>query len=37
MNDLATVADNVRKTNVLPDESKQSESSGDDPWWRFWN
>ena len=31
MNDLATVADNVRKTNVLPDETKQENLPATNP------
>ncbi|HXW09444.1 MAG TPA: outer membrane protein assembly factor BamD [Steroidobacteraceae bacterium] len=39
VDDLAQVAENVRKANALPDEfHKSAESKGDDdPWWRFWN
>jgi outer membrane protein assembly factor BamD len=36
LGDLATVADNVRKANALPDESGKA-ARDDDPWWRFWN
>ena len=37
--DLAQVAENVRKANVLPDEFQRRADSkqDDDPWWRFWN
>jgi outer membrane protein assembly factor BamD len=41
--DLAQVAENVRKSNALPDDfpgrSNRSADSNedDDPWWRFWN
>jgi outer membrane protein assembly factor BamD len=43
VDDLAQVADNVRKSNALPDDfpgrSNRSADSkeDDDPWWRFWN
>ena len=39
VDDLAQVAENVRKSNALPDEfERRSNSKGDDdPWWRFWN
>ena len=37
--DLAQVAENVRKSNALPDEFRDSADSSEesDPWWRFWN
>jgi outer membrane protein assembly factor BamD len=36
VNDLAQVAENVRKANTSPDEpGKPAEK--DDPWWRVWN
>lgn len=39
IDDLAQVAENVRKANALPDEFRDSGESkqDDDPWWRFWN
>jgi outer membrane protein assembly factor BamD len=39
VDDLAQVAENVRKANALPDEFHQTDGSrkDDDPWWRFWN
>jgi outer membrane protein assembly factor BamD len=39
VNDLAQVAENVRKANALPDDFRQAEEGkkDDDPWWRFWN
>ena len=39
VDDLAQVAENVRKANALPDEFHQTDVSrkDDDPWWRFWN
>ena len=37
--DLAQVAENVRKSNALPDEFERSNAAkkDDDPWWHFWN
>ena len=37
--DLAQVAENVRKANVLPVQFQRRADSKqvDDPWWRFWN
>lgn len=39
VDELAQVAENVRKTNVLPDDlaDRSREERRDDPWWRFWN
>jgi outer membrane protein assembly factor BamD len=39
VNDLAQVAENVRKANALPDEFRKSheDKKDHDPWWRFWN
>jgi outer membrane protein assembly factor BamD len=41
VDDLAKVADNVRRANVMPDEATgrpaQDGREKDDPWWRFWN
>ena len=44
VDDLAQVADNVRRSNALPDEfpgrserAADSKKEDDDPWWRFWN
>ena len=38
VDDLARVADNVRKANVPPDAGDHpARSDADDPWWRFWN
>lgn len=39
VNDLAAVADNVRKANALPDQSgrKGQDDSKNDAWWKFWN
>lgn len=36
VDDLAQVAENVRKANALPDEAAAAEPD-DDRWWRFWN
>ena len=39
LDDLAQVADNVRKANVAPDVAGQTEQdqAKDDRWWKFWN
>ncbi|HET7203261.1 MAG TPA: outer membrane protein assembly factor BamD [Steroidobacteraceae bacterium] len=41
VDDLAKVADTVRRANVLPDEvagqPAQERQKKDDAWWRFWN
>lgn len=39
IDDLAAVADNVRKANALPDQAgrKGQDESADDAWWKFWN
>jgi outer membrane protein assembly factor BamD len=44
VDDLAQVADNVRKGNAAPDQipgqpdpSSAKSKKDDDPWWRFWN
>jgi outer membrane protein assembly factor BamD len=41
VDDLAKVADTVRRANVLPDDvtgqPSQDGREKDDPWWRFWN
>jgi outer membrane protein assembly factor BamD len=39
MDDLAQVADNVRRTNALPDAvgSPQQPAKDDGHWWKFWN
>ncbi len=40
VDDLAKVAENVRRTNTLPDEAGKPRDEArdkDDPWWRFWN
>jgi len=39
VDDLAQVAENVRKSNALPDEFDRAAKTkkDDDPWWRFWN
>ena len=38
VDDLARVADNVRKANLPPDaEDHPAKTGADDPWWRFWN
>jgi outer membrane protein assembly factor BamD len=34
--DLAKMADNVRKSNQLPDEAARAQSKSDH-WWKFWN
>jgi len=36
IDDLAQVADNVRKSNALPDEANHDRAKGDH-WWKFWN
>ncbi len=36
VDDLAQVAENVRKANALPDETAETRPD-DDRWWRFWN
>jgi outer membrane protein assembly factor BamD len=35
INDLAQLADNVRKSNASPDEAARAAKS--DHWWKFWN
>jgi len=39
LDDLAQVADNVRRANVAPDVAGQPEQDQpkDDRWWKFWN
>jgi outer membrane protein assembly factor BamD len=39
VDDLAQVAENVRKANVPPDQalSKDGTARKDEPWWHFWN
>jgi len=39
MDDLAQVADNVRRTNALPDAvgNPQESAKDDSHWWKFWN
>lgn len=36
VNDLAGMAESVRKANVSPDAARSNRSQ-EDPWWRFWN
>jgi outer membrane protein assembly factor BamD len=36
INDLAQLADNVRKSNASPDEAARAQAKSDH-WWKFWN
>jgi outer membrane protein assembly factor BamD len=37
IDDLSTLAANVRKANVPPDEAGKHEDKEDGHWWKFWN